>query len=106
MVYFHVLSPATVPPPTGHDAVLGFGYADGPAYVVQPNRPRVHLGDSRSVFIPRRFTLAITAALPLWWIAPLVRRRLANIPAGHCRECGYDLRSSPERCPECGTAAG
>jgi hypothetical protein len=48
------------------------------------------------------FAAAVTGALPLVWC---VRRRRAYLrwKVGRCFCCGYDLRATPGRCPECGT---
>ena len=60
--------------------------------------------DIQSLFIPGWFFLLVLAILPALW---LVRRRSARkryrIAKGLSLVCGYDLRATPDRCPECGT---
>lgn len=43
--------------------------------------------------------LAVAPGLSILWSRYRLRRRRSS---GLCRSCGYDLRASPERCPECG----
>jgi hypothetical protein len=43
-----------------------------------------------------------TAAPTLIWLQKRIVNRRREM-TGFCRNCGYDLRASPHRCPECGT---
>lgn len=72
-----------------------------PPYTVEIPR-RVFVGRFYQVDFPLWSAIVATAALPLVWAACLARRLARRPPNGRCRRCGYDLRATPGRCPECG----
>jgi hypothetical protein len=68
-----------------------------------------HTGRSFLIMFPWGVILAVLGVMPVWWLLGLRQdyRRKKRRLNGLCAGCGYDLRSTPDRCPECGqTTAG
>ena len=72
-------------------------------------------GDPRmSIFRTVVFRSDVTVSFPMWAVVCLTaapsalrtirrHRRRRRLKVGLCQNCGYDLRATPTRCPECGT---
>ena len=87
-----------LPPATWRD---GFGFA----HVSLNGGPgRTPSYRSHLYSVPLWAICVVTAVLPINWIA----RRGRNRRRRHlslCATCGYDLRATPGRCPECGATS-
>jgi hypothetical protein len=57
---------------------------------------------SNTVTLPDWFIALLFLILPSMAIVRIFRRRILA-RQGHCAICGYDMRATPDRCPECGT---
>jgi hypothetical protein len=80
----------------------GFGYVKGwyPGGVNYSTKARYQM-----LVFPAWAAGLLTALLPAWLFPRLWRdwRRRRLTARGLCHACGYDVRNSPDRCPECGT---
>jgi len=84
-------------PPSSDGSLLAMGY-------FPPMSPSGH----PRVRIPFLLFTLLFALAPAWWLLNLLgpRRTLhRRRKLGLCLGCAYDLRASPERCPECGRVA-
>ncbi len=82
-----------------------------PAHIVVSRRPGCLVGLGTMLGIVAGLCVMVFAfgpAIVLLFLRPRHRAELAAAGNGvrYCDVCGYDLRASVERCPECGTAFG
>ena len=62
-------------------------------------------GERYSLTIPHWVPFVIFGFLPAVWLSSISARRKraqARLEKHCCVDCGYDLRATPGRCPECG----
>ena len=79
---------------TSRHSSLGFGFLSTKESTPNPSW-------LRAADVPHWFLAALFAILPALHFAATLRLRKSR-REGLCPTCGYDLRATPDRCPECG----
>ena len=89
-------------------ATVGHGSAVA-TYALVVNARLIGIGWTHSdvwfegmIGVPTWVLSLVLAILPLTWVIASVRQKKHTRFSMSCAQCGYDLRATPDRCPECG----
>jgi hypothetical protein len=66
------------------------------------SRPQFGPGTSLVIVAVPHWSLALLLLVAPAFMGSIAARKRRRLVAERCVKCGYDLRGSPERCPECG----
>jgi hypothetical protein len=100
---FHRSSPADFPDfkfRSNDDPVLGFKLG----HFINGTAGANDYSEGWQIVVPLWMLLLLMLVLPAVWYL-LHRRAQRRFERGHCAVCGYDMRATPDRCPECGQPA-
>lgn len=94
------LIPADLPP--GQMLLLAQPNRYGFGYLHAMNVAAGYTYHARAAVLHFAWTSPLFLILPLRWLSKHMHKKW-RLSRGECPNCGYDLRASPDKCPECGT---
>jgi hypothetical protein len=109
-VFVETKGPRAVEKPKAGWEVIHVNPYESHAWQVAPPEHEMHLLGAKYRSGNILFAYIQNISLPLWmlvvvfgvwptvWLVQQRRRRRS----GYCQGCGYDIRATPQRCPECG----
>src|SRR5262249_46089240 len=81
------------------ERVLGFQLCSGSDI---PKPGKTHDISVNAITVPHWFVILLSLSFPAILVRRYWRKRY-RLRHGLCTQCGYDLRKSNGKCPECGT---